>query len=315
MSEAEGAQSTAVVKVDPAQVPVVPAPKSRSDLLREAYLSAVVNPAIDVERLQMLDAGIRAAIEDERAVAFAEAMANCQGEMKVIAADAYNTQTKSKYAKYAQLDLHLRPIYTKHGFSVDFDEADSPRGNDYLRVLGFVTHSAGHSKAKHYDVPIITTGMGGKVNMTLTHARKSALTYGKHAVLAMMFNIAVGDGEDDGNAAGGKIEQKDESLIGDKQIAVVNNLITEAGFTTEEEKTKYLAFIKVESVDEITQDQYSRVVTQLTQRKMMRQEQAKAASDQKLDEVNAALVREGIEPIKTAEPKKAAKKTKEGAAA
>ena len=44
--------------------------------------------------------------------------------MRAIAADANNPQTRSRYASYFALDNAVRPIYTKHGFSLTFDTGD-----------------------------------------------------------------------------------------------------------------------------------------------------------------------------------------------
>ena len=43
--------------------------------------------------------------------------------------DSGNPQTRSKYASLAAIDRALRPIYTKHGFSVTFDTGEDAPEN------------------------------------------------------------------------------------------------------------------------------------------------------------------------------------------
>src|SRR5262245_11692024 len=103
------------------------------------------NPDVPVEKLEKLLAlqerilGRRA--EDE----FNVAMSAAQAEMRPVATDMENPQTRSRYASYAQLDSKLRPIYTAHGFALSFGEGETPKA-DHVRVLCYVTHRGGHTR-------------------------------------------------------------------------------------------------------------------------------------------------------------------------
>lgn len=132
---------------------------------------------------------------------FNAAMSGAQNEMRPIAADASNPQTRSRYASYAALDRALRPIYTNHGFALSFNTGDAPI-TDYVRVLCDVTHLGGHVRTYHVDMPADGKGAKGGDVMTKTHAVGSALSYGMRYLLKMIFNVAVGEDDDDGNAAG-----------------------------------------------------------------------------------------------------------------
>jgi hypothetical protein len=132
---------------------------------------------------------------------FNAAMATAQKAMKSVAADAYNPQTKSKYASYEALDRALRPIYTEHGFGLSFDSGDGAP-DLHVRVLCYVTHGGGHSRTYKLDMPADGKGAKGGDVMTKTHATGSAMSYGQRYLLKMIFNIAVGEGDDDGNRAG-----------------------------------------------------------------------------------------------------------------
>lgn len=131
---------------------------------------------------------------------FNEAMALAQADMGRVAADKNNSQTKSRYASYAALDRVLRPVYTKHGFSLSFDTGEAP-GPEIVRVLCYVSHG-GFTRTYKADMPADGKGAKGGDVMTKTHAAGSAFSYGARYLLKMIFNVAVGEDDDDGNAAG-----------------------------------------------------------------------------------------------------------------
>lgn len=161
------------------------------------------DPNVSVERLEGMMALYERTMAKRSEAAFNSAMAKAQRGMRPVAADASNPHTNSKYASYAALDTALRPVYTEHGFGVSFDtgEVAAP---DWIRVLAYVTHEGGHSRTYHVDIPADGKGIKGNDMMTKTHAVGSANTYGMRYLLKMIFNIAVGEVDDDGNGAGAK---------------------------------------------------------------------------------------------------------------
>lgn len=148
-----------------------------------------------LERLMQMHERVSARVAEE---AFNSAMSQAQTKMRPIAADANNPQTKSKYATYGKLDGVLRPIYTEHGFGLSFDTGDgAPVG--WVRVLCYVTHSGGHARTYHADMPADGKGAKGGDVMTVTHAVGAAMSYGMRYLLKMIFNVAVGEDDQDGN--------------------------------------------------------------------------------------------------------------------
>lgn len=142
--------------------------------------------------------------ESQRAEAlFNAAMSAAQKAMRPVATDAENPSTRSRYATYEAIDRMLRPIYTAHGFALSFNTADAPQA-DYIRVVCDVTHSGGFKKPYVIDMPADGKGARGGDVMTKTHAVGSAMSYGMRYLLKMIWNVAVGEGDDDGNAAAGK---------------------------------------------------------------------------------------------------------------
>jgi hypothetical protein len=143
---------------------------------------AAKDPDTDVEKLERLMAMIERVEAKNAERAFNEAMNAAQSEMRPVSADADNPQTRSKYATFAKLDSALRPIYTKHGFSLSFDEGESPKP-EHVRVLCYVAHSAGFTRVYHRDMPADGKGAKGGDVMTKTHAAGAAGSYGARYLL------------------------------------------------------------------------------------------------------------------------------------
>lgn len=168
---------------------------------REAIVRAAADDSFNVEKLERLIALQEAGELRAADHAFNDALANAQAELKPVSTDASNPQTRSKYATYAQLDREVRPVYTRHGFSVSFTTEAAAEPNTIM-VVGMLTHGP-ISRRYQLPIPIDTKGARGQDVMTRTHATMSAATYGKRGLLTMMFNLATDD--DDGNDAAGRV--------------------------------------------------------------------------------------------------------------
>lgn len=168
---------------------------------------------------------------DEAEKAFNIAMTECQADMKPVAANAKNTQTKSKYATYDALDEALREIYTRHGFSPSFDSGDNPLP-DHVKVVCYLSHRGGHARTYKIDLPADGKGAKGGDVMTKTHATSSAFSYGQRILLGLMFNVAIsGKRDDDGNAAA-KTGPAPKTIT-PAQVKELLALIEQAGTNTE----------------------------------------------------------------------------------
>lgn len=174
-----------------------PAPAAASDLMG-MIAQVVAHPQANIDALERLIA-LKERMDARTAEeAFNAAMTDAQQAMRPIAADADNPQTRSRYASYAQLDRALRPIYTKHGFGLSYDTTESTLA-DHVRVLAYVTHRAGHARTYKVDMPNDGKGAKGGDVMTKTHAQGAAMSYGMRYLLKMIFNVAVGEDDRDGN--------------------------------------------------------------------------------------------------------------------
>lgn len=160
-----------------------------------------LDPSVDVDKLERLIQMKERIDRTNAETAYGDSMVSAQAEMRPISADATNPQTRSRYATYSKLDAALRPIYTRHGFAISYDTDDCPLP-DHVRVIAKVRHRLGHKDTHHVDMPADGKGAKGGDVMTKTHASGAAYSYGMRYLLKMIFNVAVGEDDDDGNRAG-----------------------------------------------------------------------------------------------------------------
>lgn len=178
-----------------------------------------------------------------------EAMRAAQEEMRPVLLNAKNDQTKSRYATYEALDGAIRPIYTRHGFTLSFDTADCPLP-DHIRIVCEVA-CGGHRTHPHIDMPADGKGAKGGDVMTKTHAAGAAVTYGRRYLLGMIFNITTTTKDDDGNSAG----NPDLAMtITADQYRELQDLLKESG----SEEPAMLAFVNAKTVEEMTIAQYAK---------------------------------------------------------
>ena len=162
-------------------------------------IEMAVQKGADIGTIERLVA-LKERMEAKQAeMAFSDAMNKAQRNMGPVNADLENPQTRSRYASYWALDRRVRPIYTANGFSLSFDEGDSPKP-EHVRVLCYVSHVAGHTRTYHKDIPADGKGAKGGDVMTKTHAAGAADSYGRRYLLKGIFNIAIGEEDTDGNS-------------------------------------------------------------------------------------------------------------------
>lgn len=160
---------------------------------------------VDISNLERLMA-MQIQREERRAAShYNTLMAQAQADMGQVSKDSVNPVTRSRYASLAALDEAIRAVYTQYGFSVEFnDETPTDRdANQGLLIAAYVANGPERRRFQKW-IPISTTGIAGRQAMTATHASIAAVTYGRRALLKMVFNIAEVD--DDGNTAGGRTE-------------------------------------------------------------------------------------------------------------
>lgn len=185
-----------VGEVVPAQIEPLPAPNTATSLL-QLIERAASNPQADIDKMERLMAMHERVTAREAETAFNDAMTACQTEIRRVAPDADNPQTRSRYATYAKLDRVIRPVYTRLGFSISYDTDTSPEP-EHIRVLAYVS-KGGHTRTYKVDMPKDGKGAKGGDVMTKTHATGAGMQYGMRYLLKGIFNVAIGDEDNDGN--------------------------------------------------------------------------------------------------------------------
>jgi hypothetical protein len=124
-------------------------------------------------------------------------------------------------------------------------------------VICDLGHTGGHVRRYHVDMPADGKGAKGGEVMTRTHAMGSALTYAKRYLLLQIFALAIGEPDDDGDAAG------KGDVIGEEQIDTINKLIVE----TNSNIALFLKYVGVPSVADIPAKEFARIVALLERKR------------------------------------------------
>lgn len=203
------------------------------------------DPNVPIERLQAL-LDMKERIDDrakedragEARAAYHRAMAECQADLKVVARNKKNDQTKSSYADLAALSRQADPVIHKHGFSVSFQPAGRAENGDE-RIRWTVAHREGHVETGEAQLALDNKGPNGSVNKTSLHGFGSTMSYGRRYLKLMLFDIATGD-DDDGQKAG-------SANITEEQFLGLRELLDRA----QADESKFLAAFKVQHLEEL----------------------------------------------------------------
>jgi len=190
-----------LVTLDDSQAKAVMPLVSGASSILAVIERAAMNPAADIDKMERLFQMHQRMVDREAEQAFNEALCRAQANMKAVAADARNTQTSSNYAPCNAIDKVVRPIYSAEGFSLSFDT--EPLNAESILILCHLSHKGGHTRT--YKAPMPADGKGAKGGdvMTKTHATGAAITYGMRYLVKMIFNVAVGEDDNDGNGSKG----------------------------------------------------------------------------------------------------------------
>ena len=225
----------------PKEATVVPVQSAATIL--QVIERAAADPAVNIDKMERLMAMHERIVAREALTAWNDAMAECQTEMRRVVPDAFNPQTRSRYASYPALDSALRPIYSKHGFSISYNTGPSTYGADYLLVIADVAKGS-HTKTYSIDMPRDGKGAKGGDVMTKTHATGAGMQYGMRYLLKGIFNVAIGDLDADGN----KPPEKEPDAEGKKALEACGSLaaLETAWKALTKEQRKTLSAVKDE---------------------------------------------------------------------
>lgn len=184
------------VMVQSAKVPV----SQETEMMMSLIQQIALNPDIPVDKMQAV-INMKMQVFDKNAeIEFNKAMILAQQEMEPVVKTAHNSQTSSFYAKMEHIAKQCKPVWTRHGFALQFGTADCPIENHY-RVTCEVSHSAGFNKKYQADLPIDDEGIKGSKNKTGCHGFGSTMSYAQRYLTIMIFNITLEGIDNDGNRA------------------------------------------------------------------------------------------------------------------
>lgn len=176
----------------------VPAVSEDTKMIMGLIQQIALNPDIPVEKMQAI-INMKMQVFDKNAeIEYNKAMILAQQAMEPVVKTAENKQTSSMYAKMEHISEQCKPIWTKHGFALQFGTADCPIENHY-RVTCEVSHSAGFNKKYQADLPIDDEGIKGQKNKTGCHGFGSTMSYAQRYLTIMIFNITLKGVDNDGN--------------------------------------------------------------------------------------------------------------------
>ena len=204
---------------DERALPVVQSAGNAGSLLH-AIERVASNPDMDIEKIERLFAMHQQLMAKEAESAFNVAMARAQSKIVPIVANQRNEHTRSVYADLAAISRVIVPFYTAEGLSISFDSdrpvmgADgkpiSPPPAGWFRTIAIVSHSGGHSRQHHIDLPSDEVGVKGNANKTPIQGVVSMTTYGRRVLTCMVFNVPITDEDGNRNEERGREERTGE---------------------------------------------------------------------------------------------------------
>ncbi len=225
-----------------------------TDLVTQPESSAMINiiakaaidPNVDVAKLEKLLDMQERILAKQAEINFNIAMSELQPLLPTI------KKTKKghnyMYAPYEQIDMLIRPLYTKHGFSLSFN---SKVQGESIHYFGTISHKEGHSRQAEIVLPADNSGSKNGVQ-----AQGSTIQYAKRYLVGMLLNIVT---EDEDNDAAYNNERLTESMI-----AQVEKLIT----STNTNKQRFLKVMGYSSTENILQKDYAKALKKLEDKKM-----------------------------------------------
>lgn len=174
------------------------APVNETAAVMSMIERVAMNPDVDIDRLErLLDMQERIVARNAKG-AYLKALSDMQPELPIV---TENGEIKHKadgpvistYALWEDINEAIRPILSKHGFSLTF-RVNRPEG--MIDVTGVLGHRDGHSEETTLTLPCDSSGAKNAVQ-----AIGSSISYGKRYTANMLLNITSRGEDDDGEHA------------------------------------------------------------------------------------------------------------------
>ena len=231
-------------------IEVVPHGGTPSCQTPSAMIELAITRGADLEKLEKLMELQERWDRNEAKKDYVKAVADFKANMPKVFKDKENTQYKSMYASESALLNTLNPVLSQHGLSAGFSFPDSD--SDLFKVTCTMTHENGYSDSVTLKGPLDTSGSKNPLQQV-----KSTVTYLRKATFEAIIGIATSDrtSDDDGNAAG--------EYINEKQISSIVDFINEK----EANQTLFLKYMKAESLETILASDFGKAIKALKAKK------------------------------------------------
>ncbi len=223
--------------------------------IRSALILLSMDPSIVPEKIGALWKVHQEMEAEDARRQYAVAMLGAQTEIQQIVRSLPNTSTNSKYAPLEVIDEHARPIYTRHGFTLEFDAP--PEDSTDIRMTCHVTHApSGHCVVRHLPGDIDMSGPKGTPNKTPIQGIGSSVSYLRRYLTLMVFNIVLRGEDTDGNRPA-----KNNARLTEGQVLELELLMRQ----TRTSEGKFLAHMLpgLRSITQAPADDYPRLKTAL----------------------------------------------------
>jgi hypothetical protein len=220
-----------------------------TDLL-SVIAQAVVDPRMDVAKMERLLAMHERISAEQKKTAYMDAMSRLQAKLPQIEKSGrieVKGALRSKYAKIEDIDVVIRPLLAEEGFSCSFNE-ESTDGKAF-RISCTMSHREGHTDTKTITLPLDASDYRSSVQ-----SRGSTQSYGRRQLLKMHLNLIEKDEDTDGN---------DQGTITDEQARDIRTMLTD----TKSDEAKFLALIAgVDKIESIPARDFKRCINALEQK-------------------------------------------------
>lgn len=224
-------------KTDPAPAP---APVSDNAAIIQVIERAALNPEVDIDKMERLLAMQERIVARNAEAAYASAFADMQPELPEIP-ERGKGHGSITYAKWEDINDLIKPVLSRHGFSLSFRTGRSEAGKP--TVTAVLRHREGHSDETTLELDSDQSGSKNSVQ-----AIGSSTSYGKRYTAQALLNLTSRGEDDDGYRAG------TGERLSEEQIREINELAEEVGA----DKIKFCKYIQVKSIADIPVNRFEK---------------------------------------------------------
>lgn len=158
---------------------------------------AINNQKVDVKKMREIFDLQMEWTKWQAEIAYNNSMRDAQALIPHIEPNQRNTHTKSTYADLDAIDLVIKPIYTKFGFSLSFDTKTLE--DKSIEIVCWVRHIDGHKERHTLIGELDNGGFKGAPNKTGIQAAGSSVSYLQRYLTKLIFNVVIKGEDKDGN--------------------------------------------------------------------------------------------------------------------